>query len=110
MQKHYIDISKESNIKDLYNAASLFADKKNDEIVILVDEADYLDSNLSVLKGLYTILGEGMLNYDISGNKPKQNFDNNAVAIFDYNVLALELSKLTGVKFSVSLINKENNS
>ncbi len=110
MQKHYIDISKESYFKDLYHAASLFADKKSDEIVIMVDEADYLDCNLSVLKGLYTILGEGMLNSDTSGNKPKQNFDNNAVAILDYNVLALELSKLTGIKFSISLIDKEINS
>jgi hypothetical protein len=100
MQKHYIDISKVTNFKDLWHAGWLFADKKNDEIVILVDEADFNANNPVVLRVLYALFGEGILNSDTSGTKPRRDFDLNAVDILDYNGLATELTKLTGIKFS----------
>jgi len=100
MQKHYIDISKVTNFKDLWHAGWLFADKKNDEIVILVDEVDFLANNLLVLKVLYALFGEGILNSDTSGTKPRHNFDYSEVEILDYNGLTTELTKLTGIKFS----------
>ena len=100
MQKHYIDTSKVTNHKDLWHSGWLFADKKKDEIVLLVDEADFHANYPLVLKGLYSLIGDGVLNSDTSGTKPRHDFDDNAVDIFDYNVLTTELTKLTRIKFS----------
>lgn len=98
MQKHYIDITELTNIKDIFEKSASFADKKNDEIVILVDEVEFIENNL--IQVLYPIIGEGILNYYVPIINPRNEFDYNTVNIFNYNTLAIELTKLTGIKFS----------
>lgn len=100
MQKHFIDITELTNFKDILEKSASLADKKNDEIVILVDQTDFKMNNALVLQVLYSILGEGILNYYATSDKPRNDFDYNSVDILDYNMLANELTKLTGIKFS----------
>jgi hypothetical protein len=106
MQKHYIDITELTNIKDIFEKSASFADKKNDEIVILVDQAEFRNNNL--IQILYPIIGEGILNYHGSSKKPRIEFDYNISffgfdGMFNYNGLASQLTKLTGIKFSAQV-------
>lgn len=100
MEKHYIDISKVNNYKDLYHAGWLFKDMKKDEIIILVSPSDYHANNPLTLHLLYILFVKGILYSDTANEGDIVDFTNKDLLIHDYNDLASELTKATGIKFS----------
>lgn len=102
MEKHNLNLNEVTNIKTLWHAAWLFADKKNTEIILQVDKKNPLTNNLVVLKAQFMILSEGILNSSTDDTKKKHNIDYTVFHIKDCHSLASELTKLTGFKFSIA--------
>jgi hypothetical protein len=100
MDKYRLNINKaKGDIKTLYHAAWLFSEKKHSEIILEVDDLNKLPA---LLKIELMILSEGIINSDES--KPRREIDFESITVNDYNSLAFELSKITGLKFLVELM------
>jgi hypothetical protein len=104
MEKQYLNITKIPNIETLYNAGWLFTDnKKNVEIVLQVDPEQFATNNPLLIKVLYTTLCEGILNSNVKDGAPRHEIDYSG-NIKNYEMLAKELSKTTGFRFTVGIV------
>ena len=105
MEKYVLNIDKaKGDIKTLYHVAWLFAEKKGAEIYI---EVDSLHKIPAILKAELIILSEGIVNSDEKKPRREINYDN--IFVNDYNSFAIELSKITGLKFAIQLSPKTQN-
>ena len=76
---------------------------KKDEIIILVSPSDYHANNPLTLHILYILFVKGILYTDTANEGDTVDFQNDDLSILDYNGLATELTKTTGIKFSVEV-------
>jgi len=82
----------------------LLSEEKLDEIVLQVDEKSLLTFSPIVLKAQFIILSEGLINSNVDPQKNTHKIDYNSIEITDIKSLATELSKITGLKFSIEMI------
>jgi len=99
MATYRINLNKVTDeIKTVYHTGWLISDKKGDNVIL---EVNSLNDHPAILKAKFITLCEGILN---STDKKKIEVNYNAIEIKDYKSMAVELSNLTGIQFSIELI------
>ncbi|MBI3502008.1 MAG: hypothetical protein HY063_09450 [Bacteroidetes bacterium] len=105
MEKHNLNIKaiieRAKTIKGLADVAWLLELKRGDEVVL---ETESKTTEPLFLRVMLIILSEELLkNNPALRTKENQNIDFNQIQVWDYEMLAAVLTKITGVKFSVAI-------
>ena len=103
MEQHRLNINKVTNIKELFHAGWILSDKKGDEIIL---ESDTMDVHPVILKATFITLCEGILNSNTKLKSPEERveIDFDKIQIQDFKSLAKELTKATGISFSIAIV------